>query len=70
MSFLVKVHSIVIAAASAIVLLLIVGLGFRVREDSDHLNQDLQMLRTLGVVLGLLVVGAAVVEFFREDRDR
>jgi hypothetical protein len=68
--FSVKAYSIVIAAASAIILLLIVRLGFQVREDSDHLNQDLHLLRTLAVVLGLLVVAAALVEHFRGDRDR
>ena len=47
-----------------------VYLGFQVPDDIDQLNQDLHRLRTLAAILGLLSVGAVMVELFRGDRDR
>jgi mannose/fructose/N-acetylgalactosamine-specific phosphotransferase system component IID len=65
-----KAYSILLTAVTAIVLLMSVYLGFQEPDDMDQLNQDLHRLRTLAAILGLLSVGAVMVELFRGDRDR
>jgi hypothetical protein len=67
---LLKLLSILLAVATAITLILTARLGFRLSEDVDHFNKDLQALHALAFVLLLLFVGAVVLELIRDNQDR